>query len=78
MVDPVSDEERRRTMLYAKVALTVLVGASAGLITSQGDTTVEVTAAAVVVGLVLGAALAWYLLPDGDETSPTTDRRSRR
>lgn len=78
MVDPVSDDERERTMLYLKVGLTVLVGGSAGLITSQGDASIEVLVAAVLTGLVLGGALAWYLVPDADEMAPATGRRYRK
>ena len=78
MVDPISDEDRRRTMLYAKVGVALLVGLSAGLITSQGDPSLEIVVVAVVAGTLLGAALAWYLFPDADEASPATDRRYRK
>jgi hypothetical protein len=78
MVDPISDEERARTMLWAKVALVLLVGASAGLITSQGDASLEVVGGAIGVGLLVGAALAWYLFPSVEEISPASDRRYRK
>lgn len=77
MVDPISDEDRARTMMWAKVVLVLLVGASAGLITSQGETSIEVVAGAIGVGLLVGAALAWYLFPKVEEISPASDRRYR-
>jgi len=78
MVDPVSDEDRRRTMLYAKIVLALLIGGSAGLITSQGDASLEIVLGAVLVGLLIGAVLAWYLLPAADEVSPAANREYRR
>lgn len=78
MVGPISDEERERTLLYVKVGLAVLVGLSAGLIASQGDAPVEVVGAAVVVGLVVGGALAWYLVPEAAAMSPASGRRYRK
>ena len=78
MVDPVTDEDRERTMLYVKVALTVLVGLSAGLIASQGDASLETVAGAVLAGFVVGGSLAWYLVPDAAAVSPTSNRRYRK
>lgn len=78
MVDPVTDEDRERTMLYVKVGLTLLVGLSSGLIASQGDATIEVVGGAVLAGLVVGAALAWYLVPDASAVSPASRRRYRK
>ena len=78
MVDPVSDEDRERTMLYVKVGLTLLVGLSSGLIASQGETSPEVVGGAVVAGLVVGGTLAWYLVPDAEEVSPASNRRYRK
>lgn len=74
MVDPVSNDERARTLLYAKVATALLVGASAGLITTQGEASTEVVVGAVAGGLVLGAALAWYLFPDAGDAAPGSER----
>ena len=37
MTGPVSNEERERTMTGLKMVTVLLVGLSAGLITSQGD-----------------------------------------
>jgi hypothetical protein len=78
MVEPVSDEERERTLLYVKVGLTVLVGLSAGLIAAQGEADPEVVGGAVVAGLVVGGALAWYLVPDAGAMSPASRRRYRK
>ena len=78
MVGPVSDEERARTLLWMKVGLALLVGVSAGLITSQGDASLEVVLGAVGGGLLVGAALAWYLVPSVEEVSPASNRRYRR
>ena len=78
MVDPVSDDDRERTMLYVKVALTLLVGLSSGLIASQGDGSIEVVGGATIAGLVVGGALAWYLVPDAAAISPASNRRYRK
>jgi membrane associated rhomboid family serine protease len=78
MVDPISNEDRERTMVRMKVGSVLLVGASAGLITLQGDASIEVALAAIVGGLILGALLVWYLFPDATELAPGSDREYRR
>ena len=77
MVGPVTDEERERSLLWLKVGLTLLVGLSAGLVTTQGEASLEVVVGAVVAGLLVGAALAWYLVPSVEEVSPASNRRYR-
>lgn len=78
MAGPISDEDRERTMRWLKAGSVLLVGASAGLITSQGDPSLEVVVGAVVAGLVVGAVLVWYLFPDAESVSPGSNRRYRR
>lgn len=75
MVGPVGDDERAASDRRIKVAFTVLVGASAGLITLQGDASIALTGGAVVAGLALGWGLAWYLYPDGAFSSDPHQRR---
>ena len=79
MVGPISDAERSRTVLKLKVATVVLVGASAGLITTQGDASLPVLLVAVLGGLLLGVFLVWLLFPDTEQLSPSsTQYRYRR
>lgn len=77
MVDPISKDDRTRTLRWAKVATVVLVGLSAGLITTQGDTSLGVIAAAVGSGAVLGVVLVWYLFPDYGDIAPAESPRYR-
>jgi membrane associated rhomboid family serine protease len=77
MTGPISREDRARTMRWVKVIFVLLVGASAGLITSQGEASLQVVVVAVVVGLVVGVALVWYLFPDQDELAPATSYEYR-
>ena len=77
MAGPISQEDRERTMTRLKVGVVLLVGLSGGLITSQGETDWPVVAAAVLGGLVVGAALVWFLFPDLSDVSPATDRDYR-
>ncbi len=65
MVGPVSDEERATAALRIKLGFTALVGASAGLITLQGDPSLALVGGAVLAGLLVGWLLAWYLYPEG-------------
>ena len=78
MAGPISREDRERTMTRLKVGVVLLVGLSGGLITSQGETDLSVVAAAVLGGLVVGAALVWFLFPDLEDLSPGTDREYRK
>ena len=78
MTGPVSDEDRERTMTRLKVGTVLLVGLSAGLITSQGDASLAVVAAAVVAGLLVGAALVRFLFPSIEQLAPASNREYRR
>ena len=78
MTGPVSDEDRERTMTRLKVGTVLLVGLSAGLITSQGNTSLAVVAAAVVAGLLVGAALVRFLFPSIEQLAPAPNREYRR
>ncbi|WP_255149541.1 hypothetical protein [Halorarius halobius] len=68
MVGPISSEERSAFALKVKLALTALVAGSAGLIAVAGDASLPVVAAAVVGGVVAGAALIWFVFPGSGET----------
>ena len=77
MVDPISNDERARTLLWVKLATVLLVGLSAGLIAIQGDAPFEIILGAVGGGALVGAALVWYLFPDVDAIAPASSRRYR-
>jgi len=78
MTGPISDEDRERTMTRMKVGSILLIGVSAGLITSQGDASLRVVVAAVVAGLLLGGVLVWYLFPSIEALSPASNREYRK
>lgn len=78
MVDPISSEDRERTMLWMKIGSVLLVGISAGLITVQGGASLAAVAGAVAAGLLVGAGLVWYLFPDMETLAPGSDREFRR
>ena len=78
MVDPISDADRARALRWAKIGLVLLVGISTGLISVQGDAPFEVVVGSIVAGLVVGAALVWYLFPDSDSIAPASSRRYRK
>ncbi|WP_254837606.1 hypothetical protein [Natronomonas marina] len=78
MTGPISDEDRERTMTRLKVGVVLLVGLSAGLITSQGDASLVVVLGAVAAGLLVGAALVWYLFPSVEQLSPASNREYRK
>lgn len=62
MVGPsMTDEERRAAGLRLKVGFVALVGASAGLVALQVDSSLPQLAAAVAGGVAVGAVLIWYL-----------------
>ncbi|MEF8806779.1 hypothetical protein [Natronomonas sp.] len=78
MTGPISREDRARTMRWVKIVFVLLVGVSAGLITSQGDASLEIVVGAIVGGLLLGIALVWYLFPEPEELAPATDYEYRK
>jgi membrane associated rhomboid family serine protease len=78
MAGPISREDRAKTMRWVKIVFVLLVGASAGLITSQGDASLEIVVGAVVGGLLVGVALVWYLFPDPEALAPATDYEYRK
>ncbi|MFC7227292.1 hypothetical protein ACFQML_07745 [Salinirubellus salinus] len=75
MVGPMSSEERSEGALKIKLAGTLIVGASMGLITLQGDVPLWVTGVAVLAGLVVGAALVWFVFPGTGEVQSRAGRR---
>jgi len=76
MVDPIGDEERASFTRKLKWGVTLLVGLSAGLVASQADATAVEAAGAVAGGLVVGYAIAWFIVPSGP--APATRQRRRR
>lgn len=78
MTGPISRDDRAKTMRRVKIVFVLLVGVSGGLITSQGDASLEVVIGAVVGGLLVGIALVWYLFPDPEELAPATDYEYRK
>lgn len=80
-IDP---DDRNRFALVMKVLLTLLVGASGGLVSIQAGGDREFVVAAVLVGLVVGAVLTWFVvrnlrsvLPEGVEKRREMERRRR-
>lgn len=71
MVEPISDEERAAFYRKVKLGIAALVGLSAGLTTLQIDATTLQTGAAIAAGLVVGWALAWFVVP----SEPISDRQ---
>lgn len=63
MVDPVSDADRISRYRQLKLAFVALVALSAGLVAHQGGATPLESALVVLVGGVVGAALAWFVFP---------------
>jgi heme A synthase len=66
MVGPISPEERQSKMVKLKLGVAGLVGVSGGLVAVQSDGSLPVVVGAVLAGTVLGAALAWYVFPTGE------------
>ncbi|WP_415382284.1 hypothetical protein [Halosimplex sp. TS25] len=76
MVGPISDEERSSFSRRVTVGVTLLVGASGGLVALQVDPTPLQALGAVALGLVVGYPLARFVVPTG--SSPATRQRQRR
>ena len=77
MVGPIDTAERASFALKIKIAFSLLVGLSAGTITLQADTSLAVTAVAVLAGIGVGALLIWFVFPGTGEVARTRDRRDR-
>lgn len=75
MVGPMSSEERSEGALKIKIGATLIVGFSMGLITLQGDAPLWVTGVAVLAGLVIGAALVWFVFPGTGEVKSRAGRQ---
>lgn len=67
MVGPISPEERQSKMVRLKAGVALLVGISSGLVAIQGEASIPFVAGAVIAGTVVGAVLAWYVFPSGNE-----------
>jgi len=70
MVGPVSDEKRSTTNRRLKAGFVLLVGLSAGMIALLTEPTAAQFAGAVAGGLVVGLALAGYLVRTLREFAP--------
>jgi len=74
MVGPVSKSERASFVRKVKVGVALLVAVSSGLVALQVGATAVQVAGASVGGLVVGAVIARYIVP---ETPGPADRRRR-
>lgn len=63
MVGPVSDVARATFVRRLKVALILIVGASAGLVAFANGASVSTTAVMAVGGLIVGILLVWTVFP---------------
>jgi membrane associated rhomboid family serine protease len=72
-------EDRSRSAFLLKAGFTLLVGASGGLVSFFADAGVEFAAVAVLVGLVVGAALTWFVARSLRQIRPEglAERRKR-
>ncbi|PSQ07712.1 hypothetical protein BRC93_15920 [Halobacteriales archaeon QS_5_70_15] len=78
MVGPIPSADRESLAFRVKVAFSLVIGASAGLITLQGDVSPAVTVAVALVGLVFGALVTWFVFPESGERARTDSRFRRR
>lgn len=63
MVGPsMTDEDRRSLSLRLQVGFALLVGVSGGLVALQAGGSLVAVLGATVGGLLVGAALTWYLV----------------
>ena len=69
MVGPIPSADRESVAFRIKVAFSLVIGASAGLITLQGDVSLAVTALVALIGTVFGALLTWFVFPGSGETA---------
>jgi uncharacterized membrane protein YccC len=78
MVDGISDEERERFAVRAKVGFVLLVGLSGGLITLSADVGWQGFLVATAIGLLVGLALVWWVFPERTDLERGDRSRSRR
>lgn len=78
MVGPISADERREKMRRLKVGVALLVGVSAALVGLQGGASLVLIGVFLVVGTLLGGALAWYVFPSAEDYQDADERRSFR
>jgi hypothetical protein len=74
MVDPVDNAERVSFLRKVKAGFVGLVALSAGLIALQTGAGPALLAAALGVGTLAGAFLAWLALPNGDDLNTRSGR----
>jgi len=67
MVRPISSSDRESLVFRVKVAFSLVIGASAGLITLQGDVSLAVMGLVTLVGLVFGVLVTWFVFPESGE-----------
>jgi len=77
VVDPISNDDRRRTLRRVRLGTVALVGVSAALMAAHAGAGVEVLAAAFGGGLLVGAALVWYLFPAVESIAPAAGRSKK-
>ena len=75
MVGPIPSAERDSLAFRVKVAFALVIGASAGLITLQGDVPLAVTGLVTLLGLVFGVLVTWFVFPGSGESVRTESRR---
>jgi hypothetical protein len=75
MVGPIPSTERDSLAFRVKLAFSVVIGLSAGLITLQGDVSLAVTGLVTLLGLAFGVLLTWFVVPGSGETVRESRRR---
>lgn len=75
MVGPIPSAVRESLAFRVKVAFSLVIGLSAGLITLQGDVPLAVTGLVTLVGLVFGVIVTWFVFPGSGETVREPSRR---
>lgn len=68
MVGPISSSDRESFVFRIKVAFSLVIGVSAGLITLQGDIPLAVTGLVALVGTVFGALVTWFVFPESGKS----------
>mgnify|MGYP006294551039 CR=1 FL=1 len=75
MVGPIPSSDRESLAFRVKVAFSLVIGASAGLITLQGDVPLVVTGLVALLGVAFGALVTWFVFPGSGESVRTESRR---